>query len=315
VSGVTTTATPVAAAARPAAPVRNRRFGHDRRRTAYLMLAPAVVHLVWWIGLPTVATFVLAFTRYDLLAGTMEWAGLDNFAASFRDPAWWAAIWNTVVYTFFTVPVAMAIAVVIAALLNAKMRARAWYRTAIFMPHITATVAIALVWMWMYEPNIGVINWALSWFGIHGPAWIADPAWAMTSVIVMSIWKGIGLKMVIYLAALQGIPQDLYEAAEIDGAGPVRRFVAITLPMLGPATFFVLIISLIDSFQVFEHFYVLTPQGGPAGSTTVMTYEIYQSAFERFDMSTASAQSVVLFAFLLVLTIVGRRITGRDDVA
>ena len=306
--------TATAAAPRPARRVRHRRFGHERRRAAYLMLTPAVVHLLWWIGIPTVATFVLAFTHYDVLAGTMTWAGLENFVAISRDPMWWTAIWHTVVYTFFTVPVAMAIAVVIAALLNAKMRARAWYRTAIFMPHITATVAIALVWMWMYEPNLGLLNWVLSWFGIRGPAWIADPAWAMTSVIVMSIWKGIGLKMVIYLAALQSIPGELYEAAEIDGAGGVRRFVAITLPLLGPATFFVFIISLIDSFQVFEHFYVLTPMGGPANSTTVMTYEIYKSAFERFDMSTASAQSVVLFVFLLVLTVIGRRLSGRDDV-
>jgi multiple sugar transport system permease protein len=279
------------------------------------MLAPAVVHLAWWIGIPTVATFVLAFTHYDILAGTMAWAGLDNFVAIFRDPVWWKAIWNTVVYTFFTVPVAMAVAVVIAVLLNTKMRARAWYRTAVFMPHITATVAIALVWMWMFEPNIGLFNWVLSWFGVRGPAWVSDPAWAMSSVILMSVWKGIGLKMVIYLAALQGVPHDLYEAAEIDGAGPVRRFFAITLPLLGPATFFVLVVSLIDSFQVFEQFYVLTPRGGPANATTVMTYEIYESAFQRFDMSTASAQSVVLFVFLLVLTIVGRRFTGRDDVA
>jgi multiple sugar transport system permease protein len=304
--------------ARPRSPsprVRYRRLGHERRRAAYLMLAPALVHLVWWIGIPTVATFVLAVTRYDILAGTMTWAGLDNFVAVFSDPAWWTAVWHTLVYTFFTVPVAMAIAVVIAALLNTKLRARVWYRTAIFMPHITATVAIALVWAWMYEPNLGVINWVISLFGIRGPAWVHDPAWAMTSVILMSIWKGIGLKMVIYLAALQNIPEELYEAAEIDGASPVRRFVAITLPLLGPATFFVFIISLIDSFQVFEQFYVLTPLGGPANATTVMTYEIYESAFQRFDMSTASAQSVVLFAFLLVLTIVGRRITGKDDAA
>jgi multiple sugar transport system permease protein len=311
-------ATPTAAppAVRRAVPVRRRQrpLGHERRRAAYLMLAPAVVHLAWWIGIPTLATFVLAFTRYDILAGTITWAGLDNFTAIFRDEVWWKAIGNTIVYTFFTVPVAMAIAVVIAVLLNTKLRARAWYRTAVFMPHITATVAIALVWMWMFEPNIGLINWALSWFGVRGPAWLADPAWAMPAVILMSIWKGIGLKMVIYLAALQGIPHELYEAAEIDGAGPVRRFFSITLPLLGPATFFVLVVSLIDSFQVFEQVYVLTPEGGPANATTVMTYEIYKSAFQRFDMSTASAQSVVLFVFLLVLTIVGRRVTGRDDV-
>jgi multiple sugar transport system permease protein len=300
----------------PAAPPRSsrRRLGHDRRRTAYLMLAPAVVHLMWWIGIPTVATFVLAFTEYDILAGTMSWAGLDNFVAIFRDALWWKSIGNTVVYTFFTVPVAMAVAVVIAALLNTKLRARAWYRTAVFLPHITATVAIALVWMWMFEPNIGLLNWVLSWFGVRGPAWLNDPAWAMPAVILMSIWKGIGLKMVIYLAALQAIPHDLYEAAEIDGAGPVRRFFAITLPQLGPVTFFVFVISLIDAFQVFEQMYVLTPDGGPANATTVMTYEIYKSAFQRFDMSTASAQSVVLFAFLIVLTLISRRVTGREDV-
>jgi multiple sugar transport system permease protein len=309
------TTAPPAARVAAGAHRRQRPFGRERRRAAYLMLAPAVVHLAWWIGIPTVATVVLAFTHYDILAGTMTWAGLDNFVAIFRDPVWWKAIWNTVVYTFFTVPVAMAVAVVIAVLLNTKMRARAWYRTAVFMPHITATVAIALVWMWMFEPNIGLFNWVLSWFGVRGPAWVSDPAWAMTSVILMSVWKGIGLKMVIYLAALQGVPHDLYEAAEIDGAGPVRRFFAITLPLLGPATFFVLVVSLIDSFQVFEQFYVLTPEGGPANATTVMTYEIYKSAFQRFDMSTASAQSVVLFVFLLVLTIIGRRFTGRDDVA
>jgi multiple sugar transport system permease protein len=303
------------AVAPTARPRRNRRrLGYEKRRAAYLMLAPALVHLAWWIGIPTVATFVLAFTHYDILAGTGSWAGLDNFVAIFTHELWLAAIWHTVVYTFFTVPVAMAIAVVIAVLLNTKMRARAWYRTAVFMPHITATVAIALVWMWMFEPNIGLFNWALSWFGIRGPAWLVDPAWAMTAVILMSIWKGIGLKMVIYLAALQGIPPDLYEAAEIDGAGPVRRFFSITLPLLGPATFFVFVVSLIDAFQVFEQFYVLTPDGGPANATTVMTFEIYKSAFQRFDMSTASAQSVVLFVFLLVLTVIGRRMTGRDDV-
>src|SRR5690606_15366037 len=141
------TAAPPATRAVAGAHRRSRPLGHERRRAAYLMLAPGMLHLAWWIGVPTVATFVLAFTRYDILAGTMAWAGLDNFVAIFRDPVWWTAVWNTVVYTFFTVPVAMAIAVVIAVLLNTNLRARAWYRTAVFMPHITATVAIALVWM------------------------------------------------------------------------------------------------------------------------------------------------------------------------
>lgn len=277
------------------------------------MLAPSLVHLVWWIGIPVVATFVLAFTRYDVLAGTVTWAGLDNFRRIFSDDVWNLSMWHTVVFTFFTVPVAMAIAVVAAALLNTKLRARAWYRTAFFLPHITATVAIALVWMWMFEPNVGLFNALLGMIGVNGPAWLSDPNWAMPAVIMVSIWKGIGIKMVIYLAALQGIPSELYEAADIDGASGPRKFWSITLPMLRPATFFVFVISVIDAFQAFDQIYVLTPDGGPANATTVMTFEIYQTAFQEFDISTACAQSTVLFAFLLVLTLVGRRMVGKDE--
>ena len=293
-------------------PRRRQRLGRERRLAAYLMLAPSLIHLVWWIGIPVVATFVLAFTNYDLLAGTISWAGLDNFTQIFSDPDWLTSIWNTVVYTFFSVPVAMAIAVVIAVLLNQKLRARAWYRAAFFLPHITATVAIALVWMWMYEGQIGLINSILDVVGIRGPAWLSDPDTAMPAVILVSIWKGIGLKMLIYLAALQGIPAELYEAADLDGATWGRKLWSITLPMLRPATFFVFVISMIDAFQVFDQVYVLT-QGGPANATTVMTYEIYETAFQDFHFSVACAQSVVLFAFLLVLTVIGRRLTGKDD--
>lgn len=292
---------------------RRRRLERDRRRTGYLMLAPAVIHLVWWIGIPVVATFVLAMTDYDVIAGTISFVGLDNFARIFADDVWNASMWHTAVYTFFTVPVAMAFAVLIAVLLNNKMRARAWYRAAFFLPHITATVAIALVWLWMYEPNLGLFNAVLAMFGVDGPNWLADPAWALPSVILVGIWKGIGVKMLIYLAALQAIPPDLYDAASLDGAGPVRRFFSVTLPLLAPATFFVFVVSIIDAFQVFDQIYVLTPDGGPANSTTVMTYEIYRTAFREFDISTACAQSVVLFAFLLVLTVLARRMTGRED--
>jgi multiple sugar transport system permease protein len=310
---VTTTLEPVGVAPAIRPPRRRRRFGAERRRAAYLMLAPAVIHLVWWIGVPVVATFVLAFTDYDVLAGTIRWVGLANFREIFADPTWNLSIWHTVVYTFFTVPVAMAIAVVIAVLLNQRLAGRAWYRAAYFMPHITATVAIALVWMWMLEPNIGLFNAVLAMVGVNGPAWLSDPSWAMPAVILVSIWKGIGLKMLIYLAALQNIPTELYEAASMDGASGPRRFFSITLPLLRPATFFVFVVSMIDAFQVFDQVYVLTPDGGPANSTTVMTFEIYRTAFSEFHISTACAQSVVLFAFLIVLTVISRRLTGRDE--
>lgn len=296
-----------------ARPRRRKRFGHERRRVALLLLAPSVIHLVWWIGIPVIATFALAFTDYDILAGTVNFNGLRNFQEIFADTAWNSSIWHTIVFTFFTVPVAMAIAVILAILLNVKMRGSAWYRTAVFMPHVTATVAIALVWMWMFEPRLGVVNTMLGWVGIDGPAWLADPDWALPAVIVVSIWKGIGIKMLIYLAALQAMPEDVYEAARIDGASPVRQFFSITVPLLRPATFFVLLVSIIDSFQAFDQLYVLTPDGGPGNSTTVMTYEIYRTAFKEFNMGAACAQSVVLFAFLLVLMLISRRLTGKDD--
>ncbi|MBF8188162.1 sugar ABC transporter permease [Nonomuraea sp. K274] len=300
-------------AARGASRPPRRRLGYERRRAAWLMLAPSLIHLIWWIGIPVVATFVLAFTDYDVLAGTIRWVGLDNFREIFADEVWNLSIWHTVVFTFFTVPVAMVIAVVIAVLLNQGIRGRKWYRAAYFMPHITATVAIALVWMWMFEPNIGLFNALLGRVGVNGPAWLSDPDWAMTSVIVVSVWKGIGLKMLIYLAALQSIPREVYEAASIDGATGLRKFWSITLPLLRPATFFVFVVSMIDAFQVFDQVYVLTPNGGPANSTTVMTFEIYQTAFGEFRISTACAQSLVLFAFLFVLTVISRRMTGKDD--
>lgn len=305
-------AAPVRQGGGPGRRRRRRRLGWERRRAAYLMLAPALIHLIWWIGIPVVATFVLAFTNYDVLAGTASFVGPGNFTEIFADETWLASIWHTCVYTFFTVPVAMAIAVVVAVLLNAKLRARAWYRAAYFLPHITATVAIAMVWMWMYEPRVGLFNALLALVGINGPAWLSQPATAMPAVILVGVWKGIGLKMLIYLAALQSIPGELYEAAAIDGASRRRQFWSVTLPLLRPATFFVFVVSMIDAFQVFEQVYVLT-SGGPADSTTVMTYEIYKTAFSAFRIGVACAQSLVLFAFLLILTLVGRTLTGRDD--
>lgn len=299
----------------PVAPVRSGRArpGRERRRAALLMAAPGLLHLAWWIGIPVLATVVLAFTDYDALAGTGSFVGLENFVTIFGDEVWTASIWHTVVYTVFTVPVAMAVAVVFAVLLNNELRARAWYRTAFFLPHITATVAVAVVWAWIFEPRIGLLNAGLALFGVEGPAWLDDPDWALGSVILVGIWKGLGLKILIYLAALQAIPAEVYEAARLDGASAVRQLWSITLPLLRPATFFVFTVSVIEAFQVFEQVFVLTPQGGPAGSTTVMAYEIYRSAFQDFRMGIACAQSLVLFVFLLVITFVSRRFTGRDE--
>jgi multiple sugar transport system permease protein len=293
---------------------RGRGTTHRRaqRRAGWLMLTPALIHTGLWIAIPVIATLALSFTDYSVFQPP-SWIGLTNYVEIWNDDVFRKATLNTIIYTFFTVPFSMAIAVVVAVLLNKKLRGRSIYRAAFFLPQVTATVAIAMVWLWMYNPQYGLFNGLLTFLGIPGQAWLANPDWALPAVVLVGIWQGIGLKMLIYLAALQNIDQHLYEAASIDGATRIRQFFHITLPMLKPATFFVFVVSIIGAFQVFDQIYVLT-NGGPANATTMMTYEVYRSAFQNFRMGMACAQSVVLFAFLLVLTVINRRLTGGDEV-
>ncbi|MFD0019718.1 carbohydrate ABC transporter permease [Streptomyces sp. NPDC058382] len=282
--------------------------GRRRQRAGMLLVAPALLHATLWIGLPVVASVVLAFTKYDVLTAP-QFVGLDNFRDMLDDAVFRKSIVNTVIYTFFTVPFGMALGLLMALALHTGLKARGIFRTAIFLPQVTATVAIALVWLWIYNPGNGLFNTLLSLVGINGPAWLASTSWAMPSVILVGIWQGIGMKMLIYLAALQSLPKELYEAASVDGASKVRQFFSITLPLLKPATFFVLITSMISAFQSFDQIYILT-DGGPANSTTMMTYEIYKSAFREFRVGYACAQSLVLFVLLMGFTLVNRRIMG-----
>ncbi|WP_236058069.1 carbohydrate ABC transporter permease [Streptomyces silvae] len=282
--------------------------GRRRRRAGMLMVAPALLHASLWIGLPVVVSVALAFTKYDVLTAP-EFVGLDNFRDMLDDAVFRKSIVNTLLYTFFTVPFGMALGLLVALALHTGLKARGIFRTAVFLPQVTATVAIALVWLWIYNPGNGLLNTMLAFLGVDGPAWLASTTWALPSVILVGIWQGIGMKMLIYLAALQSLPRELYEAASVDGASRVRQFFSITLPLLKPATFFVLITSMISAFQSFDQIYILT-DGGPANSTTMMTYEIYKSAFREFRVGYASAQSLVLFVLLMGFTLVNKRIMG-----
>ncbi|MFE4694799.1 carbohydrate ABC transporter permease [Streptomyces sp. NPDC056749] len=282
--------------------------GRRRRRAGMLMVAPALLHASLWIGLPVVVSVCLAFTKYDVLTAP-EFVGLANFRDMLDDAVFRKSIVNTLLYTFFTVPFGMALGLLVALALHTGLKARGIFRTAVFLPQVTATVAIALVWLWIYNPGNGLLNTLLSFLGIEGPAWLSSTTWALPSVILVGIWQGIGMKMLIYLAALQSLPKELYEAASVDGASRVRQFFSITLPLLKPATFFVLITSMISAFQSFDQIYILT-DGGPANSTTMMTYEIYKSAFREFRVGYASAQSLVLFVLLMGFTLVNKRIMG-----
>lgn len=265
-----------------------------------------------WVGLPLVVALVLSFTRYNIPASP-KFNGISNYIETFSHEPFRKAVLNTFVLTGIAVPASMVLALVIAMLLNQGLKGQTFFRTAIFMPHITATVAIAVMWLWIYNPDhTGLLNKFLAVLGFGPVPWLVSTDTALGSVIVMMIWQGISIKMLIYLAALQGLPQDVDEAARIDGANVVQRFWHVTVPLLRPATFFVLVTAIISSFQVFDQIFILT-SGGPANATTVITYQIYLSAFEAGRMGYASAQSIVLFAFLIVLAIVSRRVVGGTD--
>ncbi|WP_263311398.1 carbohydrate ABC transporter permease [Brachybacterium atlanticum] len=281
-------------------------------RWGLLLAAPAALHILVWTGIPVLAAFVLSFTDYDMIERP-SFIGVSNYIELLGDTIFWKGILNNLIMAVIGIPISMLIALVLAVLLNRGLRGEGLFRTLVFLPHVTATVAVAMIWLWIYAPTgNGLANMALSVFGIGPLDWLTEADLALPAVIVVTIWQGIGLKMLIYLASLQGISQEMYEAAEIDGAGPVQKFFRITVPMLKPATFFVLVTSIIANFQVFDLVYNLT-SGGPANSTTVVTYEIYQTAFQQFRMGLATAQSVVLLLILVVLTIISRKLVGGTD--
>lgn len=308
----TTTAPRTAGAQAPA--VTRRRSGPRaaEARWGMLLAAPATIHTLLWIGIPIIVALVLSFTAYDVVSAPRFNAG-DNYAQIFQDTIFWKAVVNNVIIAGVGIPISMFLALVFAVILNRAIPGRGIFRVMVFLPHITATVAVAMIWLWIYSPSSsGLMNTVLGVIGIGPLPYLTSPSLALPSVILVTIWQGIGLKMLIYLAALQGVNEELYEAADIDGANFVQKFHRITVPMLKPATFFILVTSLIANFQTFDLIYILT-EGGPANATNVVTYRIYQTAFQEFRFGLASAQSIILLLMLIVLTFFSRRIVGGTD--
>lgn len=282
-----------------------KRFGRAEQRAAYLFLAPALVGAVVFAYGPIVMSFLLSFSHYSII-DTPRWIGLANYAAIFQDGTFWQSVGNTAYFTIVSVPVTMALALLVAIALNQGYRWTVFARTFFYLPTISPMVAVALVWLWLYDPAYGALNYALRALGLQGVLWLGSSAWAMPSVIIMSVWKSIGAVMVIYLAGLQGIPEQLYEAAKIDGATAWHRFRYVTVPQLQPATMFILITTLIGAFRVFDQVYVMT-QGGPSNSTLTVVYEIYQNAFSYLRMGYASAEAMLLFVVILVFSLFNLR--------
>src|SRR5579859_484994 len=277
----------------------------------YLFLAPDLVGtLVFAVG-PVLVALALGLFAWDILTPP-RFVGLSNYRTLLLDdPVFRQVLLNTSAYVLGTVPVRTALALLLAIALNQQLHGVSVFRAAYFLPTITSAVAAATVWRWIYEPNFGLLNSLLYAIGVqHPPTWLSSPAWAMPALILLGIWQGLGFQMVIFLAGLQGIPAHLYEAAAIDGAGWWVRFRHITLPLISPTTFFVLIISVIGSYQVFDQAFILT-EGGPGYATTTLVYYIYEYAFQFFKMGYAAAMAWILFAIVFVLTVLQFRLQAR----
>jgi multiple sugar transport system permease protein len=303
-----------------AAPTRGRPRARWRDReheslTAWLFILPSFAGFAIFTAIPVAAAAVIAFLRWNLFSPP-RYAGLDNFARLGGDPTFWAALGNTVYFTFVSVPLTIVVSLALALLVHQGVRRIAVVRSLLLLPYATITVAVAFVWIWLYIPDGGLVNAALGLVGIDGPSWLTSDVWSMPALILMSVWKSFGFGMVIFLAGLQAIPQPLYEAAEVDGTTAFQRFRAITLPLLSPSMFFVVVTSVIGSFQVFDQALIMT-NGGPGSSTTTLVMYIYRTGFENYNQGYAAALSLVLFAFIVVITaaqfLTQRRLVHYDN--
>jgi multiple sugar transport system permease protein len=274
----------------------------SERRWAWLFLAPTIAGLCLLSAGPILGTLGISFTDWDLLTPP-EWVGLDNFADLMANPRFWKALQNTAFYTLLSVPLGLSLALLFALGLDQALRGIAWIRTMYFLPLVTSSVAVGLVWLWIYAPQGGLLNAITGILGIPPQRWTSDPFWAMPAIIIMSVWQGLGVNIIVFLAGLQAIPTEYYDAANVDGAGRRARFRNVTLPLLTPSLFFAGILSLIGSMQVFDQVYVLARPGKPTEATITLVYFIYEEGFSFFRMGVASAASWILFLIAAALTV------------
>lgn len=293
-----------------------RQQGESKRKReeifwAWFFITPLVAGLFFFYTLPTIAAFGLGFTSWDGLS-TPIFNGVENFSRIMQDDKFIRSIWNTIVYTFAGVPVSIGLATIIAVLLNQKIKGVAFYRTIYFLPVITMPVAVAMLWKWLYNTDYGIINYLLGLINLPGFSWLLDERTALMSIVIVAIWSGVGYNVVILLAGLQGISRSYYEAAELDGAGPMRKFFNITLPLLTPSIFFATVIGIINSFKVFDIIYVMSPQRGSLLDTTrTMVYSIYEKGFTEFELGYAAAQSLVMFLFIFIVTMLQMKLQNK----
>lgn len=267
---------------------------------AWIMLLPNILGFFMFMLVPVVATFVLSFTKYDMLTKP-KFIGLGNYTEMIHDPIVWQVTGNTILYTALTVPVGMGLSLLLAVALDQEIKLKRFYRAAFFLPSITSMVVISIVWQWIYNPEFGLLNFGLSLLGLPKGKWLTSASTSLASIAAVGIWKRLGYDMILFLSGLQGISATYYEAAELDGASKLQRFRYITIPMLKPTTFFVFIMAIINSFQVFDQVMLMT-SGGPGRSSSVLVHYLYQNAFQYFKLGYACAIAYLLFAIVMIIT-------------
>ncbi len=274
-----------------------------KRPVIWLFILPALVPLIiFWIY-PMFYSLYISFTDWDYMSADYNIVGIKNYQDLLKDPIFYEVLWNTLYFSMGVVVPSVFGGLFLALLLMKNQRGMGLLRTFIFSPWVTPAVAISIVWSWIFEPSYGLANWILSIFNVPALEWTSSPTWAMPAIIIVSVWKGLGWCMIFYLNALNKVPESLYEAAALDGASSWKKFIHITLPLISPTTFFLIMITTVDALQAYDQIQVLT-QGGPAGSTRTILYLYYQAAFEQFNMGKATAVATVLVIITAALSIV-----------
>ncbi len=285
---------------------RKRRFKSEYM-WGYLFIAPPIIGFLCFAFIPMLFSVYVSFTQFDLYTPA-KFNGLDNYKRLFfEDNLFWKTVFNTF-YAALGIPFGMVIALFIAIALNQKVKGLSLFRTAFFLPTVCSIVAISLLWKWIFNSDFGLLNVLLGYVGITGPPWLSDENWAMPAMIIQGVWGGLGINMILYLAALQSVPKNLYEAADIDGANSWQKLRYVTIPSISPTTFFILITSIIGALQDFQRFMIMT-EGGPNYSTTTVVYYLFLNAFRYMEMGYASAMAWVLGIIILIITLINFKLS------
>jgi multiple sugar transport system permease protein len=275
---------------------------HDQAVFAYIFMTPILLHLLIFVAFPLVYSMWLSLQDATGFVGQEKFIGLANYRTLVASTEFWRVVGQTAYFVVGSVPVRLVLGLAIALLLDQKIRGRTFYRLLFFSPYVTSLVAVSVIWVWIFDPTWGLLDYALSLVKLPQLQWLASPAEAMPAIIIVAVWKSVGFTMLIYLAGLQGVPTHYYEAAKVDGANALARFRSITWPLLLPTTFFLLVTEIIGSSQVFDVVFVMTG-GGPIQATRVIVFYLYQYAFQFFKLGFASAVAWVLFVFIMVITL------------